>query len=159
MWTLQSAETKNYSVHGGFVASVWPTHREYAYVRVTQHEGLIAHQKDGAASSCSTSEGQRGPKVVPSMCKVSLNKWVQFYGEISLAKLSQRSFSEIAMMAPDSIFQFGFLFLSSVIFSHLVTKFILKSGLWRNKNCILNIILVHYCLVYNLTHQSMKGDS
>ena len=29
MWTLQSAETKIYSMHGDFVASEWLTHREY----------------------------------------------------------------------------------------------------------------------------------
>ena len=34
---------------------------------VAQHKNLIAHEQDGAASSYSTTEGQRGPKVPPSM--------------------------------------------------------------------------------------------
>ena len=46
IWTLQSAETEIYSVHGSFVAAESPTHREYWPFLSTERMSCVTQHED-----------------------------------------------------------------------------------------------------------------
>ena len=91
MWTLQSAETEIYSVHGSFVVAESPTHREYWPLSqcIERVSGITQHEDFNSTPTgryCFKLFHYRGRNRRRS--EVSENKWVQFHGEISLAMLS-----------------------------------------------------------------------